>query len=377
MEIKGISKELVDVILKRSNLLGQGRSVGTIGYIDEKGYISKYSKIIDGGLSGLPFRKLLAGAVEYAKGSLLEIINQLPENAVIISSAPGKTGVIISTGGINIFNQPVVSIGIKNKRAVGVGVLYPDSKLFNLATNSEKVQLKSLAALTMEEEREAMKESYQLRLKYLEISEELPVVDVKVTGGYKVKIDDKFSFTQTKVNSISKEFAEKLVARSMEVEQGREVAAIGVVNNEGHVEMAGDIIVGGMGYVPSRLLASSYHDISNLSLREAYTKIIPDNAIIVHTHPGGTGVMHMGDAMAGPGTWGRPIIAIGHNEKGQIKGATVVEFSKKLSELADEYEEVEQRFFQVENQEEEARLRKRRYEIAQEFTDLCKEIKIK
>ncbi|MDI3546655.1 MAG: hypothetical protein PWR10_307 [Halanaerobiales bacterium] len=377
-KIKGISKKIVDKLVVRSNQLGQGRPVGVIGFIDQQGYVSKYGRVIDGGLSGLPFRKLLSGVIDKISGSLLELINQLPENAVVISTSPGKTGIITNTGGINIFDQPIIKIGIKNKKAVGVGVMYPESKFFQLATISEKVQLKSLAALTMEEERQAMRESTNLQLKFLEISEELPLVDIEAEGDYSPgKIGKRWSLPRRKVKGIAKGFARKLVDKSIEIEQGREVAAIGIINQEGLVEQVGEVIVGGMGYVPSRLLVSSYKDISTISLREAYTSLIPADAVIVHTHPGGTGVMHMGDAMAGPGTWGRPIVAIGHDEKGQIKGANVIEFSDKISQLADEYEDIEQRFFQVNTPEEEANLRKRRYEIAQEFTDLCREIVIK
>jgi len=376
-EIKGIARDLVQILTEKSNELGQGRSVGTIGFLDENGYISKHSRIVNGGLSGLPYRQLLSGVAENNTGPLLELINQLPENAVVVSTAPGKTGIITSTGGINIFNQPIVRIGIKEKKTIGIGVLYPEEELFELASLSEKIELETLAATTMEEERQALKKSAKLKLKYLEISGELPVVDIPVEEDFSVKkLANGITRPDISIKGISLDFARQLVKRSTEVEQGREIAAIGVIDDEGYVIQAGGIVDGGMGYVPSRLLASSYTDISTVSLRTAYTSLIPDRAVIVHTHPGGTGVMHMGDAMAGPGTWGRPIIAIGHDSKGDIRGATVIEYENIIGKLADEYEELEQLFFETRTAEEEATLRKRRYEIAQEFTDLCRKIEL-
>lgn len=378
MKVKGISREIVNLLLKRSNKLGQGRTVGVIGFISKQGYISEYGKIIDGGLSGLPFRRLLGGVMEQKRVSLLELINRLPANAVVISTSPGKTGIIISTGGINIFDLPIVKIGVKDKKAVGVGIIYPDKSLFELATRSERVELNILAALNMEEERKALRESSELRLEYLGISEKLPVLDIPAQVGYFISnTEQEWTLPREKVQGLSLDLASRLVNKSVEIEQGREVAAIGMINDSGLVEQAGEIVVGGMGYVPSRLLVNSYVDISEISLREAYTRIIPEKAVIVHTHPGGTGVMHMGDAIAAPGTWGRSIIAIGHDKAGQIKGASVIDASEEISRLIDEYEEIEQHFFMVNTAQEETRLRKRRYQIAQEFTDLCREIVIK
>ncbi|MTI60776.1 MAG: peptidase S7 [Firmicutes bacterium] len=377
MKIKGIARELIDCLVDRSNKLGQGRSIGLLAFIDKQGYISTYSDMVDGGLAGLPFRMMLSAVLNNTTGSLLELINRLPANTAVISTSPGKTGIIISTGGINIFDCPIIKIGIKNKRAVGVGVLYPEKSLFKLASESEKVQLESLSALTMKEERQALRRSTELRLAYLDISAEIPVVDLPIKKYKKNKaaqID--WSLPRLTVKGIERNFAEMLVNKSISIEQGREVAAVGILNKKGYVEQAGELIVGGMGYVPSRLLLSGYADIRDISLREAYTDKIPAEAVIVHTHPGGTGVMHMGDAMAGPGTWGRPIIAIGHDRDGIIKGATVIEFSSKLNILADKYEMIEQKFYQADNPADETRLRKQKYKIAQEFTELCKEIKI-
>ena len=376
-EIIGISETIVNKLIKRANSLGQGRSVGTIGFVDSEGYISGFSEIINGGTSGIPFRILLSGITGKKHLSLLEMVNHLPDNSVIISVKPGKTGIIVSTSGINIFDLPIVKIGLKNGQPAGVGLLYPKPELFNLATQSEKARLKSLAALTMEDEKKALRESTELHLKYLDISREIPVVELNSKqASLKPDYQDWELPTPNKVKSISKEFAESLVAKSNKVEQGREVAAFGRINQQGHVEQTGDIIVGGMGYIPSRLLASAYREISSISLREVYTDVISPNSVIVHTHPGGTGVMHISDAMAGPGTWGRSIIAIGHNKKGDIKGGNVVEPSSELFKLADEKEEIDQKFFDVDTSDEEVDIRKRRYEIAQEFTDLCEEIEI-
>jgi len=186
-EVKGIAEEIVNRLVERSNQLGEGRSVGTIAYLDKDGYISSYNKIINGGLSGLPYRLLLSEVSEKKCCSLLEMINQLPENAVIISTDPGESGIIVNTGGINIFNLPVIKVGVKNGSAVGVGILYPEKKNFNLATKSEKAQLDSLTAMSMEAEREALKISTQIKLKYLHISGELPIVSLDKEK-YKKKI---------------------------------------------------------------------------------------------------------------------------------------------------------------------------------------------
>jgi hypothetical protein len=378
LEVKGIAEVIVDKLVKRSNQLGEGRAVGTVGFVDESGYISTCSEIIDGGLSGLPYRMLLSAISSSKNCSLLEMINRLPENSVVISTDPGQTGIIVNTGGINIFNHPVVKVGVKNREAVGVGILFPKEENFNLASESEKAQLDSLAALSMEDERKALKESTEIRLKYLGISGELPIVSLSTEEDLsEEKSTKKWEMPQPEINSIEREFASKLVDKSISVEQGREVAAFGVIDENGHVSQASKLVVGGMGYIPPRLLASSFKEVYNISLREAYTEVIPFDTVIVHTHPGGTGVMHMSDAMAGPGMWGRPIMAIGHNKKGEIKGASVIELTDRLCQLADENEGLEQKFFQVETPEEELKIRKRRYKIAQEFTDLCKQVDIK
>lgn len=374
MKIKGIARGIVDRLVERSNELGQGRGAGAFGLVDGEGYITACSEIMDGGISGLPFRQLLAKLVEMEGRSILEGINQLPENVVVISTDPGKTGVIVSTGAINLFDTPIVNIGIKDEKLVGIGVLYPQEHLFDLSTRSEEVQLDILTAVSMEEERQLMKASAELRLEYLDISEEIQPVD-RPESAFTMP-QKHWELKQLHVKSIDKQFAEALVSKSANIEQGREVAAMGLIDDNGHVSQSGDIVIGGMGYVPSRLLASSFADIRGKSLRKVYTEDIPNNAIIVHTHPGGTGVMHMGDAMAGPGTWGRPIIAIGHDRHGEIRGATVIELDPRVAELADEYEEVGQQFFLAATPTEEAEIRKKRFAIAQEYTDLCIPIEI-
>lgn len=375
MKIKGIAKTIVDRLVERSNELGQGRGAGAFGLIDAQGYITACSEIADGGISGLPFRQLLSKLVEMEGRSMLEGINQLPDHVVVISTDPGKTGVIVSTGAINLFDTPVVNIGIKDEKWIGIGVLYPKEHLFDLSTRSEEVQLDILTAVSMEEERQLMKASAELRLEYLDISEEIQPLDLPETDF--VIPRKEWKLDRYPVKSIDKTFAEALVSKSANIEQGREVAAMGLVDDQGHVTQSGDIVIGGMGYVPSRLLASSFADIRGKSLRKIYTEEVPNNAIIVHTHPGGTGVMHMGDAMAGPGTWGRAIIAIGHDRHGEIRGATVIELDPRVAELADEYEEVGQQFFLANTPTEEAELRKKRFAIAQEYTDLCIPIEIR
>ncbi|MCK8816564.1 peptidase S7 [Natroniella sulfidigena] len=377
MRIKGIAKFIVDRIVERSKYLSQGRSVGAIGFVNQEGYIDALSELVNGGLSGIPYREMLSKVVEADGKSLLEIINQLPDNAVIITTNPGKTGIIVGTGGVSIFNCPLVRIGVKMGQPAGVGIIYPEPHYFELATESEEIQLERLTAKTMDQEREILRNLFNLRLKYLDISQELEVIEVEEQDvEFEKKDQSEWEVPFIEVNSLCKEFATKLVDKSTTVEQGREVAALGEIK-DGHIVQKGEIVVGGMGYVPSRMLASSYTDITEKSLREVYSTVIPNNVAIVHTHPGGTGVMHMGDAKAGPGTWGRPVVAIGHNKEGEIKGATVIELLKEVAELDQEYEEIGQEYYEADTPEEEAKIRKRRFGIAQEYTDLCKPLEIK
>jgi hypothetical protein len=377
MRVKGIAESIVNKLVTRSNHLSQGRAVGGLGFINQEGYIDSITELVDGGVSGLPYRKILSKVAKIEGESLLELMNQLPDNTVLITTNPGKTGLIVDTGGINTINQPLVSIGVKMGEIAGVGIIYPQDHLFELTTRSEEIKLKRLAAKTMVEEREVLKEHSQTKVEYLEICEELEEVDIpEVDADVNPKPESEWQIKSVAVDSIAEEFAADLVEKSITVEQGREVAALGKIE-DGHIVQLGEIVVGGMGYVPSRLLASSYTDISGMSLREAYSTKIPNNVAIVHTHPGGTGVMHMGDAMAGPVTWGRPVVAIGHDKDGEIKGSTVIELLAEGMDLADEYEELGQEFYQAETPEEEAGIRKRRFGIAQEYTDLCKSIELK
>lgn len=376
MKVKGISHDLIDTMVQRGNQLGQGRQVGTIGFINEEGVIDCYNEIIDGGVSGLPHRHMLQKISHRDKASLIEMINSLPDNAVYIRTDPGQTGIIVSTSAINIFNLPVVNIGVKHGQVAGIGILYPEEKHFRLATRSENAQLDSLAAKNMEAEKKALERVTKLRLEFLSISEELPIIEDNVTQNCQ-RAKEPWVIERQEPVSVEADFAEELVQRSLEVEPGREVAAFGRIDENGHITRCSDIVVGGMGYIPSRLLASSYKDITGLSLREFYSEKMPLKTAIVHTHPGGSGVMHMSDAMAGPGMWGRPIVAVGHDEKGDIKGAMMIKMQDRLFKLADENEFLEQQFFKVQKPEEEVKLRKRRYEIAQEFTDLCDQLELK
>lgn len=377
-KVNGIAEEIIDVLVDRSNLLRQGRSVGAFGLVNEEGCVDRLSAIVDGGINGLPFRQLLSKVVSIEGLSLVESIELIPDDAVVISTSPGKAGLIVSTGGINIFNIPIMDIGIKGGSPVGVGILYPEAYLFDLATESERVQIELLEAKSIQEEKRMLRDSAKLRLTYLDISQELPVVKTPLKEGELCFQEEaKNLFPRLKVKSLAKELAQEMIETSLSVEQGREVACFGFIDDQGHVTKGGEIVIGGMGYVPSRLLASSITDIAGLSLREVYIHKIPSEVAIVHTHSGGTGVMHMGDAMAGPGTWGRPIIAIGHDKDGEIRGATAIEVRPEVQRLADEHEELSQNFYEVESSKEEADLRKRQFGIAQEYTDLCEPIEIR
>ncbi|HEX3032827.1 MAG TPA: peptidase S7, partial [Bacillota bacterium] len=59
-----------------------------------------------------------------------------------------------------------------------------------------------------------------------------------------------------------------------------------------------------------------------------------------------------------------------------VRGATVVEVTDRLFQLADEDEQLAQDFFAAETPEEEAEIRNRKFGIAQEYTSLCKAIEI-
>lgn len=376
VKIKGIAQELVDALVERTNNLSQGRNAGCIGFVNEEGFIAEACEIVDGGISGLPLRQLLDEIISMEGLSVVEGMAHLPANAVVVTTRPGHTGLITDVSGVDFFNLPVVSIGVKHGETAGTGVVYPEGRLFDLATQAEMVDIRSLAANTMDEEKEVLRNGMELTKSYLEISHDLTVMKVATKSFHQRNAEPMFTIPKLQVQSISQELAEELVSKSMSVGQGREVATLAVVRN-GHVEPRGKIVAGGMGYVPSRLLASSGVDISGKSLRQLYTEEIPQDAVIVHTHPGGTGVMHVGDANAGPGTWGRPIIAIGHDKDGNVKGATVIEATERLHALADEDEELGQQFFTAETPDQEADIRNRKFGIAQEYTSLCKPIEIR
>jgi hypothetical protein len=301
---------------------------------------------------------------------LLEGIAQLPENAALVMTRAGKTGLITDVTGVDFFNRPIVTIGVKDGAAAGVAVIYPRPELFDLATSSENLDLQILKVNTMEEEKEVLREGNLLRLKYLDVSSPLPVVDRPTASLQPVPADPQWRIPPVEVKTLDRDLAQALVDRSLEVGQGREVAVIASVDEAGRVTGGGRIVAGGMGFVPSRILAGSAADITGHSLNQIYLEAIPYQAAIVHTHPGGTGIMHVGDATAGPGTWGRPIIAIGHDKDGQIRGASVILKTDRLFQLADEDERLSQQFFGAETPEEETNIRNRKLGIAQEYTDL-------
>ncbi len=378
MKVNGIARFIVDNLVKITREISQGRNAGCFGFVNGQNIVDRITPIVKGGLSGLPFRKLLSNVTDMQGKSLIEGLEAVPDSSVLITTRPGKTGLITDVSAVDFMNMPFIAIGVKHDNLAGVGIIYPKKEYFDLATESEEVELKILAANTTREEKEVLRASTELSLKYLEISSELAVVEAPAAEPvYKLAGAREWKLPKLEVKSISAEFARKLVAKSMEVGQGREVAAVGVIDENGKIEQKGEMVVGGIGYVPSRLLASSGVAVSGKSLREIYVREIPANGVIVHTHPGGTGVMHMGDANAGPGSWGRPIVAIGHDNEGKIRGATVLETTRELFDFADEDEELSLKFFDVQTPEEEAEIRNRKFGVAQEYTNLCKPIEIK
>lgn len=378
MQVKGIAQYIVDKMVKRTAELSQGRNVGAFGFVDERGFISSCSEMVDGGLSGIPLRILLSKLVDMNGKSILEGFKHLPSNTVFITTRPGKTGLITDVSGVDFFNMPIISIGVKNQGLAGVGIIYPEAEHFDLATRAEELNLATLTTKTMAEEKEILRQNNELGLRYLDVGQELEVVELpKVQPVKQIPLSAEWKLPRIPVHALDKNLAEELVAKSMEIGQGREVAVLGVVNEEGTVTAQGKIVCGGIGFVPARLLASSGVDITGKSLLSIYSDYIPKNAVIVHTHPGGTGVMHIGDASAGPSTWGRPIIAIGHDKDGTIRGATVIEVSDQLFELADEDEQLNLKFFEAKTPEEEAEIRNRKFGIAQDYTSLCKAIELR
>lgn len=377
MKVNGIAKYIVDRLVSVTRELGQGRNAGCFGFVNDQGIVDRITAVVEGGLSGLLLRKLLDNIIEMEGKSAIEGLQAVPEDSVLIMTRPGKTGLITDVSGVDFFNMPLIAIGVKNDDLAGVGIVYPKGEFFDLATESEKVELKILAAHTASEEKEVLRDSTELSLRYLDLSTDLPIVDTPEQDPvYRPTQQAAWNLPRIKINSISEDFAHKLVAKSMEVGQGREVAALGIVDEKGHITQKGDIVVGGIGYVPSRLLASSAVNIAGKSLREIYSAGVPENGVIVHTHPGGTGVMHMGDANAGPGSWGRAIVAIGHDNEGKTRGATVIENVREVYDFADEDEDLNLKFFKAETPEEETEIRNRKFGVAQEYTNLCKPIEI-
>src|SRR6056297_2849123 len=98
MQIKGIADFIVERMVERSNYLSQGRAVGALGFVNSAGYIDAISELVDGGISGLPQRLMLDKVVNMAGNSLLEGLNQLPDNVVLLLTNPGKTGIITDVG---------------------------------------------------------------------------------------------------------------------------------------------------------------------------------------------------------------------------------------------------------------------------------------
>lgn len=376
MVVKGIARFIVDQLVQKTNKLGEGRGVGCFGFVNGEGMISSISPVVAGGVNGLPLRMLLSKLTPVKGRCTLEGLQSLPDNIVLILTRPGRTGLITDVGGIDFFNIPIVAIGVKEMRAVGVGVIHPETRHFDLATENEKLDLDTLKAMSIDEERDVLRRSNELGLQFLELSTELPVVDIPEAEPPENTHVREWRLPRFEVKSLDKSLAKELVARSIEVGQGREVAAIGEADKEGRVMPAGKVVAGGMGYVPSRLLASSVVKVDGKPLREIYAGMVSPRAVVVHTHPGGSGVMHIGDAQAVPATWGRPIIAIGHDKDGTINGATVISVTDPLFDLADEDEVLSQQFFEAKTPEAEAEVRNRKFGIAQEYTNLCKQIEI-
>lgn len=376
MKVKGICRDIVEQVVQRTKELSQGRNVGSIGFIDEEGYLSSMTEPVDGGLGGIPFRSLLGQVADMAEKSIVEGLIQIPENAVFIITRPGKTGLITDVSAVDFFGIPIVCVGVKAEGIAGVGIVYPKAEFFDLATEAEELNLATLETKTMDAEKDVLRRSHQLELRYLEVGEELPVVDRKMQP-YEQHRRQGEKMPRKDIQSIHARMAESLVNRSVEIGQGREVAAIGLVDDNGMVSPWGEIVAGGIGFVPARLMASSAFNITGKSLRSIYSKHMDHRAVIVHTHPGGSGVMHIGDAGAGPASWGRPIVAIGHDKNGEIRGATVLEPTASLFKLADEEEKLNLQFFSADTPEEEANIRNRKLGIAQDYTGLCKTIEIK
>jgi hypothetical protein len=377
MRIYGICRGIVDELAKRTMELSQGRAAGCLGFVNEKGYIDRCTGIIDGGVTSLPVRQLLATVADIKGLSLVEAVKLMPPNTVFLSTQPGHTGIITGIGVVDMLHMPMVNIGVKDHEICGIGISYPEQHFFDLASETEKIDLETLQARTIDEEKAIIRRSAELSLKYLDVGHQLEVVDIPQEKKLpSVATSQSWRLPRLRVQSVDRGLADELIAASLKAGQGREVAIIGKVNEQGHVIGEGKIVWGGMGMVPPRLMVSSVCPVTGKSLFEIWSADISDNAVILHTHPGGTGVMHAGDASAGPCTWGRPIIAIGHDKKGTVQGATVIELTEELIALGDKSEELDTAFFSAKTPEEEADIRNRMFGISQEYTNLCKSIEI-
>lgn len=376
--IKGIVRDIVEDLKQRTIELSQGRAAGCLGFVDAERYISTRAEIVDGGVTGLPLRRMLGTVANIAGLSLIEAVKRLPENVVYITTQPGRTGIITDIGVVDMLHMPMVNIGVKDMAICGVGISCPEQHFFNLATETEMIDLHTLQAQSIEEEKHIIRRSAQLSMQYLDVGREIAVVEKSNDLPIATSLSrEQWVLPRMEIKSMDEKITKELVRKSLASGQGREVASIGLVDEEGHVRPRGQIVIGGMGMVPPRLLASSICNIKGKSLFEIWLEEIPHNAVIIHTHPGGSGVMHAGDASAGPCTWGRPIIAVGHDKTGHIQGATVIELNDTLIELGDRSEKLDLAFFSAATPEEEADIRNKMFGISQAYTNLCKSIEIR
>ncbi|MHB1167482.1 MAG: peptidase S7, partial [Carboxydocellales bacterium] len=159
MQVKGICQSIVDKLKERTVSLSQGRNAGCIGLVNPEQVVDRVTTLVDGGISGLPLRQLLDKVVPMQGSPIVVGVDALPENAVLITTRPGKSGLITDVSGVDFFNIPIISIGMKMGEVAGVGILYPDSRLFDLGTESEAVDLDILAAQSMEEEKDILRKS--------------------------------------------------------------------------------------------------------------------------------------------------------------------------------------------------------------------------
>ena len=106
---------------------------------------------------------------------------------LFLSLPDPKTGLITDVSGVDFFNLPIVSIGVKNFANTGVAIIYPESEFFNLATKVEKLNLDTLSTTTMEEEKEILRQSNELGFRFLDVGHELKIGDLPEGSAAKVK----------------------------------------------------------------------------------------------------------------------------------------------------------------------------------------------